>query len=247
MYFLCFKTAGSRGRGHKIKYKHFFYDIKIEIKTGDKPIHSVENHFKLVKALDVKAGRIPCFKLPPAKEAEAEKILEFLSKNKLGDTRIIALHIGAGNEFRKWGLQKLNRLIDLLSRISKVSTVLIGGPEDLVLEEQILNESSIPMFSLVGHLNLRELKEFISQSSLFIGPDSDPMHITASTGTPIVACFGPALSATFGPWRTSSTIIEKDYPCRPCSQKKCIYGDFRCFQDITPGEIYQASCGWLSG
>ncbi|MBN2245546.1 MAG: glycosyltransferase family 9 protein [Candidatus Aminicenantes bacterium] len=231
--------------GHKIKYKHFFYDIKIERKTEEKPIHSVENHFKLVTALYVKSDQIPRFKLPPAKEAEAAKILEFLSKNKLEDTRIIALHISAGNEFRKWDLQKLNRLIVLLSMISKVSIVLIGSPEDRALEAQILKENPIPLFSLVGCLNLRELKELISRSSLFIGPDSGPMHIAAATDTPIVACFGPALSATFRPWRASSTILEKDYPCRPCSQKKCIFGDFRCFQDIMPEEIYQASCVWL--
>jgi len=233
--------------GHKIRYKHIFYDVKIERKTKDKPIHSVENHFKLVKALDVKADQIPRFKLPPANKIEILKIEEFINKNKLRNTKIIAFHIGAGNEFRKWDLMRLKRITDLLSQIPGTSIVLVGGVADRILETQILKKSSLPLFSLVGQLNLRELQEFISRSSLFIGPDSGPMHIAAATETPIVACFGPALSVTFRPWKASSIIIEKDYPCRPCSQKKCIYGDFRCFQDITPDEIYQAGRFLLSG
>lgn len=232
--------------GHKIKFKHIFYDVKIERKTKDKPIHSVESFFKLVKALDVKVNQIPRLKLPPARNQETSRIFEFIKNNKLRENKIITLHIGAGSEFRQWDLKKLEQLAALLSEIPAASIVLVGGKEDQVLEKQLLKRISAPLYSLVGELNLRELRELISQSSLFIGPDSGPMHIAAATETPIVACFGPALSATFRPWKASCMIIEKDYKCRPCRQKKCIYGDFRCFQDIKPDEIYQASLRLLT-
>lgn len=35
--------------------------------------------------------------------------------------------------------------------------------------------------SLAGKINLRELKGPIARASLYIGPDSRPMHIAAST------------------------------------------------------------------
>jgi len=232
--------------GHKIKYKQIFYHVKIERKTKDNPIHSVENFFKLVKVLDVNPNHIPRFKFPSAQNEEKSRIFEFITKNKLRERKIISLHIGAGNEFRRWEVKKTVQLINLLSKIPEVSIVLVGGKGDNVLEKQLLKECSVPLFSLVGRISLRELQEFISQSSLFVGPDSGPMHIAASTETPIVACFGPALSATFAPWKSGSIVIEKEYDCRPCSQKKCIYGDFRCFQDITPDEIYQACIRLLS-
>jgi heptosyltransferase-1 len=195
-------TVCSKGQlkiGHKIKYKHVFYDVKIERKTEEKPIHSVENFFKLVMVLDVKIDQIPRFKLPSARKEEKSRILEFIVKNRLREHKIIALHIGGGNEFRQWDPKKLKLLVDLLSKIPETSLVLIGGKKDHNLEMQLLKECSVPLYTLVGQLNLRELQEFISQSSMFIGPDSGPMHIAAATKTPIVACFGPALLATFGP------------------------------------------------
>ena len=232
--------------GHKIKYKHIFYHVKIERKTKDKPIHSVENFFKLIEVLGVKRDQIPCFRLPPARNEEKSKIFEFIKNNKLEESKIIDLHIGAGNEFRLWDFKKLEQLVALLSKIPAVSVVLVGGKRDHILEKQLLKGSTGPVFSLVGKLNLRELRELISLSSLFIGPDSGPMHIAAATDTPIVACFGPALSATFAPWKSTYIVIEKEYDCRPCSQKKCIYADFRCFRDIKPAEIYNASLRLLS-
>lgn len=93
---------------------------------------------------------------------------------------------------------------------------------------------------MVGKLNLREVRELISRSALFVGPDSGPMHIAATTSTPIVALFGPTLPAHFSPWQAKAYLIEKDFDCRPCRQKRCIYEDFRCLRSITPDEVFQA-------
>ncbi|MQY60551.1 hypothetical protein GH153_01755, partial [bacterium] len=48
-----------------------------------------------------------------------------------------------------------------------------------------------------------------SHSSLFVGPDSGPMHIAASTSTPIIALFGPNLPAYNAPWQAKSFVVEK--------------------------------------
>jgi len=103
-----------------------------------------------------------------------------------------------------------------------------------------LKKSKRSPLSLVGKLNLREVKELISYSSLFVGPDSGPMHIAASTSTPIVALFGPTLPANFAPWQAKAYLIEKKFDCRPCKQRQCIHEDFRCLRSITPEEVYQA-------
>lgn len=107
---------------------------------------------------------------------------------------------------------------------------------------------STGVISLVGRLNLMEIGELIAHASLFIGPDSGPMHIAASTSTPIVAYFGPTLPAVFSPWRrvgSRTSILEKNLPCRPCKQRKCITKDYRCLRDITPGEVFAACRPYL--
>ena len=112
--------------------------------------------------------------------------------------------------------------------------------------KEIIRESKSKIVSAAGKLGLRELKELISQTSLFVGPDSGPMHIAASTNTPLVVYFGPTLPAHFSPWKANANIIEKDFDCRhTCRQRECQYKDFRCLQTITPEEVYEASQNYL--
>jgi len=226
--------------GYKIKYRNFIYDIKLPRKPQTGHFHSVENHLSFVKALGINVDPPPPLYLPPAQKNEVEKIKKFLEDNGLEGFKTVVIHISAGNEFRDWGKDNWVKLIKLLCKNSLVKTVLIGADEDRTTEKKILKKSKCSIHSLVGKLNLMEVRELISQSSLFVGPDSGPMHIAASTSTPIVALFGPTLPANFAPWEAIATLIEKKLDCRPCKQRRCIHEDFRCLRSITPEEVYQA-------
>ncbi len=188
--------------------------------------------------MDVKS--IPPVYIPQAKKAEVKKIKKFIEKKALGEQKIITLHISAGNEFRNWGVDNIVQLTNLLAQRPDVRVVLVGTNEDKKAEKEILKKSKASLLSLVGKLNLREVKELISHSSLFVGPDSGPMHIAASTSTPIVALFGPTLPAHFAPWQANAFMIEKELDCRPCKQRDCIYEDFRCLRTINPEKAYEA-------
>jgi lipopolysaccharide heptosyltransferase II len=231
--------------GYRIKYKHFIYDIKLPRAAKSGHIHSVENHLNLIKALGVNVESIPPLYIPQAGKDEFEKIEKFIKENWLEGKKIITIHISAGNEFRNWGADNIVKLSGLLGQLPGIQIVLIGASEDKRAEEEILEKSRIRPLSLVGKLNLREVRELISRSALFVGPDSGPMHVAASTPTPIVALFGPNLSAYFSPWQAKSLLIEKDFDCRPCKQRRCIYKDFRCLRSITPEEVYQACFRFL--
>ena len=226
--------------GYRIKYRHFIYDITIPRESEEGYIHSVESHVNLIKALGISPSSISKPKLPSAKALEAERVQRFLRRNHCLGYKLITLHISAGNEFRDWGTDKIIALTDLLAGINDVKILLIGGEEDKGIEAEIVNKSSAPLISSVGQLNLRELRELISTSSLFVGPDSGPMHIASTTNTPIVALFGPTLPAHFAPWEAKATLLEKEFACRPCRQRKCVHKDFRCLRNITPEEVYQA-------
>lgn len=231
--------------GYKIKYKSFIYDITLPRSRKNGYFHSVENHINLVKALGVNIGTIPSLYLPQAKKDESERVKRLIKEYGLNGFKIVVLHISAGNEFRNWGINNILGLTKLLSKHSKAKIVLIGSEEDKKAEQIILRKSAAPLFSMVGRLNLRELRELILSSSLFIGPDSGPMHIAATTPTPIVAYFGPTLPANFAPWQAKALVIEKEFDCRPCKQKRCLYNDFRCLRRIKPEEVYEACRGFI--
>jgi len=226
--------------GYKTKYKNFIYHIKLPRSLKEGYFHSVENHINLVKALGVEVKSLPPLYLPKAQKTEVEKVKKFIEENGLGGSKIITIHISAGNAFRNWGVDNIVQLTNLLAQRPDVKIILIGTSEDQKAEEEILNKSTSSLLSLVGSLNLREVKELISHSSLFVGPDSGPMHIAASTSTPIVALFGPNLPAFNAPWQAKAFVVEKELDCRPCKQRNCVYEDFRCLRSIEPEEVYQA-------
>lgn len=237
---LTFFSGAKNKIGYRIKYKSFIYDTKLPRGRPAGHLHSVENHINLVKALGIRVPASPPLFLPEPLDSEKKKIQDFFSDNHIRESRVVVLHIGAGNEFREWGIDNWAKFASILTKKQDVKIVMIGSAEETGTANQILEVQPSSVLSLVGKLKLRELKELIARASLYVGPDSGPMHIAASTATPIVAFFGPNLSAYNSPWQSRAVIIEKDLSCRPCDQRRCISGDFRCMQSITPEEVYDA-------
>ena len=240
-----FSKAG-RKFGYRIKYKHIIYDFTVPRKPEKGFMHSAEGHISLVNALGASPKSPPSLNLPPSKKSESEKIRRILTENDCAGGPVVILHISAGNRFRDWGTEKTSALVNLLAQIPGIKIFLIGSHQDRKSEEEILKKSKGPLISLVGLFNLRELRELISAATLFVGPDSGPMHIAAATKTPIVALFGPTLPEHFGPWKAEAAILEKELDCRPCRQRHCVHEDFRCLQSITPEEVYQACMPFLA-
>jgi ADP-heptose:LPS heptosyltransferase len=71
------------------------------------------------------------------------------------------------------------------------------------------------------------------------------MHIAATSRVPIVSLFGPTLPVRSRPWRPAAlaaAAVEVDgLECRPCDQRACAPGDFRCLGLITPAQVLDAA------
>ncbi|OGD25852.1 MAG: hypothetical protein A2Y56_08120 [Candidatus Aminicenantes bacterium RBG_13_63_10] len=237
--------SGSRLRvGYAVKYRRYFYNRRVPRAYGQGPVHSAANHLNLVKALGVNVREDPPLVLPGALPEEREHVDRLLKQ--AGPGRRVILHISAGNKFRDWGVENSVRLVGLLDRLPGVLVILAGGRDDLEAERIIRERAGRDIPSLVGRLNFIELREAVRRADLFVGPDSGPMHIAASTSTPIVAIFGPTLPAHFAPWKARAVILQKDLDCRPCRQRRCVTEDFRCLSTITPEEVFEACRPFLS-
>jgi ADP-heptose:LPS heptosyltransferase len=92
--------------------------------------------------------------------------------------------------------------------------------------------------------DLGELRALIARATVYIGGDSGPMHLASTTETPIVALLGPTLPERSRPWRDRRLRVEivdaGPLPCRPCDQRRCIPGDFRCLTRIGPEQVATA-------
>ncbi len=246
--------------GHTIKTKSFFYHKTAPRRGIAAPIHSVETHAGLVRALgvDFRKEDIPALSLPPARMEEIARVdaLAAVSAPDApgrpdGPLPLVVLHIGAGNAFRDWGEENTTALAARLLKIPGMFVASIGGENDRPREIRVAKSLNSPRFlPLSGCLNFIEIRELIRRASLFIGPDSGPMHLAAGTETPIIAYFGPTLPALFGPWRpgldpAQTVILQTELDCRPCRQHECITGDFRCLRAITPDDVFSAARPFL--
>lgn len=238
--------SGARLRiGYETGAKGFVYNRSVPRAAADGTVHSVVNHVNLVRTLTGGDSEIPPIRLPEARPEEAARVDRLLSEAGLAGSVYVAVHISAGNAFRDWDASHYLRLIERLRRESGVASLLVGSDSDRAKEAEILARSLASVPSLAGRVNLVELKEVIGRAALFVGPDSGPMHIAASTRTPIVAVFGPTLPAHFAPWKARARIVEMSLDCRPCRQRHCQRRDFGCIKRITADEVYEACRSFL--
>jgi len=97
----------------------------------------------------------------------------------------------------------------------------------------------------VCDLGLDELRGLVARAQLFLGGDSGPAHVAATTATPMVVLFGPTTPEVWGPWRSpgaaTALVDAGSLPCRPCDQRVCEPGDFRCLRGIDAATVAAAA------
>ncbi len=155
------------------------------------------------------------------------------------------MHVSAGNPFRRWPSAAF---VDLACRLAskdpKRRIILTSGPSDAAAATAIaedararLGTSERQAILECGEFDLAELKALIARAALYIGGDSGPLHIAGTTGVPVVGLYGPTLPVRSQPFRSARFISAaaevSDLPCRPCNQRRCEPGDFRCLTGIS--------------
>jgi ADP-heptose:LPS heptosyltransferase len=218
------------------------------------PRHSVLNQWDLLGPLGIApaAHGDPPVTMPEDGEAAATVRHRLVSAG-IGDRdRVVVLHVSAGNPFRRWPAEHFARVAADLARLEPARRIIItsgpserGAADAIAAAAQQLAGGAAARIVRCGEFDLSELRVLMGQAALFIGGDSGPLHVAATTSVPIVALFGPTLPERSMPWRPASTpaiaIDAGALPCRPCHQRSCVPGDFRCLTRIGPERVLAAA------
>jgi ADP-heptose:LPS heptosyltransferase len=138
---------------------------------------------------------------------------------------IIAMHPSSGgfSTARRWMPERFAQLADTLFHDTGGQLILLGGPEEAELHQQIfdLMQSQMPVRSFAGKGNIRVAAAILEQADLFIGNDSALMHLATAVSTPTVAIFGLTNSDAWGPYVSDpstqhAVVVKLDLPCMPC-------------------------------
>ena len=250
-------ASGARERiGYDIPGRRWMY-TRVAPRAADlRPRHSVRNQWDVLEAIPGWPGgaadpeRDPV-ELPLDAEAAVRMSGRLAAAGVADDDELVVLHVSAGNPFRRWPEPFFAETAASLASRPRRRIVLSSGPSDRQAASRIAAaaRARIPAGAGrivdLGEFDLQELRALIERSRVFVGGDTGPLHMAAATRTPVVGIYGPTLAARSAPWRPSAvptySIELQDLPCRPCDQRACAPGDFRCLTTLGPERVIAAA------
>ncbi|GER89117.1 ADP-heptose--LPS heptosyltransferase [Dictyobacter vulcani] len=138
---------------------------------------------------------------------------------------LIAMHPGSGSysTARRWAPERFAQLADRLYADVGGQLLLMGGPEEKELHQQIIGlmQSAMPVRSLAGRGSIKTAAAVLALVDLFVGNDAGVMHLAAAVGAPTVAIFSLSNHKAWGPYTGDAsskraTVVRLDLPCMPC-------------------------------
>lgn len=150
----------------------------------------------------------------------------------------------AAHQGKVYPLEMMECVVSMLAPLTHIYLFGAGESEKSLMErwaERYENTESV-----VGKLdNMGAELQLMSRLQLMLSMDSGNMHLASLAGIPVVSIWGAThpLGGFLGWGQTMDNVIQRDFPCRPCSiygNKKCRFGDWRCLRSITPEEVAAA-------
>ncbi len=253
--FLAWATRAPRRIGYDLPGRGWCYTTRIPwTRSLVPPRHSVLNQWALLQPLGIEPpDRARDAVTMPLDLDAARRVDERLEAGGVDrSARVIVLHVSAGNPFRRWPAASFAAAAATLAAADPSRRIIVtSGPSEGAAAESVaaaartIAGAAAPRIVRTGEFDLAELRALVDRAALYIGGDSGPLHIAATTRTPIVALFGPTLPERSMPWRDPAigaiAVDAGELPCRPCHQRHCVPGDFRCLTAISPTMVVTAA------
>jgi lipopolysaccharide heptosyltransferase II len=190
---------------------------------------------------DVDARMRPRLTPPPAAVAEARAVLG------QAERPLIGIHASGGRPSKQWHLDRFASVARTLASSRDATIVLTGAAGDRPLVDEVKRHlSGARIIDACGPMSLPALAALLAELDVLITSDSGPMHLAAAVGTPLVALFGPASPARYGPLSADARVLRVDLPCSPCGQVRlppvrCRGHVPDCMDGITVARVVEAA------
>ncbi len=178
-----------------------------------RPRHAVENQWDLLAPIDVPAPSADAdpVEMPVDPRAAATIAARLQAAGVPSTDRLVVVHVSAGNPFRRWPQDSFAELVADARlpargragdrRVRAVGTGTRRRPSSRVRAMVDWTAPSDDRVLSIGECSLAELRALFDRAALFIGGDSGPLHIAATSAIPIVGLYGPTLPVRSAPWR----------------------------------------------
>lgn len=144
------------------------------------------------------------------------------------------------------GTRDINRwppahFAELIMRLEGHRVVLLGGPGDVALAEQIVALTKVPVESVAGKLTIKELGALLERARCVVTGDTGPLHVASAVRAPLVCLSGAADPDRTGPTRPGDlVVIQRELDCVPCQARSCKRGDIACMNQLSVERVLAA-------
>lgn len=177
---LCKNVAGFDKNSIRESFASIFYTKKINIAYSE---NTIDRYRVLIsQALDIEIKKDDVLGKKPYLFYKQKNENKFLSKKR---DNIIFI-IGANWESRIYPKEKLIKIANSLD-----ATILIPFGNESEKKSADFIEKKTTNVTVLPKMNLNELKEVISNTSLLIGNDTGPSYIAWANNIPSITLFGP--------------------------------------------------------
>lgn len=214
--------------------------ILVYRKARGRSVHAVVNYLETLAPLGISPGdpRLELFLDEPSR-VRARELLDALPS---GPPPIIALNPGASHAVNRWPPGHFAELADLLGESGAARTVIVGGPGDERLADEVRERSRSRPPSFAGRTSLLELGALLERCAALVSGDTGPLHMATAVGAPVVALFGAADPLRTGPVGSGHRILTAPgISCAPCRSRACSNARYlECMERLTPQSVFHA-------
>jgi len=185
----------------------------------------------------------------PANLANWDLVLNDAERNAadeaLGSLRgspLIVCAPGTKMPAKDWGQDKWQALLGAIdARYPGHALALVGSKEEFDIAEHAARLWTGPWVNRCGRLGPRETWAMLKHAKIFLGPDSGPMHLAASVGTPCVIPFAAVtLPGVWFPQGNKNQIVYHKTHCAGCRLEQCNVEGHPCLNSISVDEMAAA-------
>ncbi len=175
----------------------------------------------------------------PSLEVDRANLLAALNRLGLACRHPLAVFC-PGAEFgpaKRWPPEHFAVLAEQLHRRG-YSIWLIGSEADRAAGEKIAELSHGAAIDICGKTDLGSAIDLISVADLAVTNDSGLMHVAAAHAVPLIALYGSSSPEHTPPLAQRARLVEaKGLSCRPCFERACPLGHFRCMNELSPERV----------
>jgi ADP-heptose:LPS heptosyltransferase len=172
---------------------HFSFPIE------DAAVHQTRLNLQLLEYFKVTTRDLSPIMVPSDEDEKfASEFESRLRQSGAAQTRLVAIHPGAGKRKNRWPAARFADLARTLGAVDGAKILVIAGPSDAeVLKEMLANLDPKPVL-LTGE-TIGRVAAVMKRLDLFVCNDTGVLHVAAAVACPTLALFGPTDPARWAP------------------------------------------------